>query len=131
MNAKQARLSLVMGVVAALGTAAMLWAWWDSTKHFMLWVNREWLIATGSSKMEIRLENYSSYLDLGLSLGFFRDSLIVDDYFEQPDFFPAVRLSPGIVELPIWFLLGVFLSVTLLLWLFLMKRLARPRITEG
>lgn len=131
MNACQTRLSLVMGVVAALGTAVILWVWRDSTKHFMLWINREWLIASGSSKMEIRLENYSPYLDLGLSLGFFRDSLVVDDYFEHPDFFPAVRISPGIVELPMWFLLCVFLSVMLLLWLFLMKRLARPRITEG
>jgi hypothetical protein len=30
-----------------------------------------------------------------------------------------------------WFLLCVLVSAILLLWLFLMKRLARPRITEG
>ena len=28
-----------------------------------------------------------------------------------------------------WFLLGVFIGAMLLLWLFLMKRLARPWIT--
>lgn len=35
------------------------------------------------------------------------------------------------MTLPMWFILCAFLSAMLLLWLVLMKRLARPRIAEG
>ena len=128
MNAKQARLSVVMGVVAALGTAVIGWAWWASTQYVLLWANKEWWIASALSKIQIRFEN-TLVFQLGYDLGFNMDR------FAPPtglaDLFPGIELSPGVVVLPIWFILGAFLSVLLLLWLFLMKRLARPRITEG
>ena len=130
MNSRQARLSLVMGVVAALGTAAILCAWWDSAEYYLLWVSSEWEIALFSSRIVMRLGNFSVYLDLGYNLGFNRDRF----RNSPPDLaylFPGIEMSPGTVELPMWFLLCVFLSAMLLFWLVLMKRLARPRITEG
>jgi len=130
MNARQARLSLVLGVVAALGIAAILWAWWDSTENNLLWVSSEWEIASYSSRIVMRLGNSLVYRDLGYRFGFNRERF-TDSPPDLAYLFPGIEMSPGEVELPMWFLLGVFLSVMLLLWLVLMKRLARPRITEG
>jgi hypothetical protein len=130
MNARQARVTVVMGVVAALGIAAILWAWWDSTEFCMLWVNSECWIFSAASEIVMGLENSSLYLDLGFNPGFNRDRF-TDSPPDLAYLFPGIEMSPGTVELPMWFLLGVFLSVLLLLWLVLMKRLARPRITEG
>ena len=128
MNPRQARLSLVMGVVAALGTAAILWVWWDSTGNLMFWVNSEWVISSDASKVVIRLGHSPEFFYFGS--GFQRE--IWNKYGpEGTDLFPDITMSPGNLVLPMWFILGVFLSVLLLLWLFLMKRLARPRITEG
>ena len=71
MNPRQTRLSLVMGVVAALGTAAILWAWWDSMKHYMVWVSHECKIASTVSEIVILVENHGEYPD-GFRLGFNR-----------------------------------------------------------
>lgn len=130
MNPRQARLSLVMGVFAALGSAAILWVWWDSTENYLLWVGREWRIAATESAIYIRLENSSKLTNYPYDPGFNRGEWDVHET-EITDFFPGIDMSPGDVVLPMWFILCAYLSALLLLWLFLMKRHARPRITEG
>ena len=113
-----------MGVVAALGSTAILWAWWDSTQYYLLWVTRDLGIGWHTSKIVIRLGNAPEYFYLGS--GFHRAIWI-----RGTDLFPGIEMSPGTVVLPMWFILCAYLSALLLLWLFLMKRLARPQITEG
>ena len=132
MNARQARLSLVMGVVAALGTAAILWVWMESTGNHMRWVSRKCMITSSAAGISVQLgDDFTRNPDL--LLGYSRES------WSRPErrsivCFPRwriVEIESNYVWLPMWFILSAFLSVMLLLWLVLMKRLARPRITEG
>jgi hypothetical protein len=126
MNARQARLSLVMGVVAALGTAAIVWAWWDSTEYYLLWASRNGVIQSVASQIVLLLGGDYHDVQMGFSRG---RRLHCGTHLSE--LFPYIEIDSGIVQLPMWFLLCVFISVLLLLWLVLMKRLARPRITEG
>lgn len=124
MNPRQACLSRVMGVVAALGTAAILWAWWDSTENYIRFAFREGVIISGASSVVISLSDSDVYPGI-------ERSRMVHCGTHLAELFPFIGFSPGYLSLPMWFFLCVFLSALLLLWLVLMKRLARPRITEG
>ncbi len=116
MNTRQARLSRVMGVVAALGTVVILWAWWDSTEHSLSWLIGTFTIWLIDSKVSVRMGDF-----IGRHT----------TWPEKQSYFDFIKIDSRYVEFPMWFLLGVFISAMLLLWLVLMKRLARPRITEG
>lgn len=94
-----------------------------------VWVSREWAVAAALSTFEIRMGDSSEYLDMGLGLSYNRARW--SGYEPRlADLFPGIDMSPGYLVLPIWFILCAFLSALLLLWLVLMKRLARPRIAE-
>ena len=124
MNHRQTRLSVVMGVVAALGTAVILWAWWDSTEYYIRCAFRVGVITSIASSVVISLTDFDVYPGI-------ERSRRVHCGTHLAELFPFIEFSAGYLSLPMWFLLCVFISVMLLLWLVLMKRLARPRITEG
>ncbi len=127
IRVSQKRLTVVLSIIALLGSLALSLAWWDSVSNFTGISTSKRTIAIDSSSVIYATQSLSS---LGFDKFYVRENFTIYIYSDSRPLFPLPHASSDFISIPIYLVILTYLATLLLIWLVLMNRLARREFLE-